>query len=146
LDLALPLRREALERSTRVFGRQHRRTLKARAALGVLLSEMGETAEAGPMLADALAGLVSWSNMACVHGPWQVALHSRAHQDARDVQRHSDINAAIAAIDIARARLEINTNEKLKEEETARVQLDTLGSMEGAMKSEGSNCKRRKKR
>ena len=45
------------------------------------------------------------------------------------MQRRVDINAAIAAIDIVRARLEINTDEKPKEEATARVRLDTLGSM-----------------
>ena len=75
------------------------------------------------------------ANRKCIWGTWRPTVCSRI-----------DINAAHAAIGIARGRLEINTHEKLKEEETGRVQLDTLGSIEGAVKSEGSDHKRQKKR
>jgi hypothetical protein len=56
-DLALPLRRECMERSRRVFGPHHPDTLEHTGDLGQLLFDMDDSAAAAPLLREAVQGL-----------------------------------------------------------------------------------------
>ena len=58
-DLALPLARECLARSRRVFGGGHPQTLQNVGDLGQLLFEMGDHAAAAPLLREAVEGLTA---------------------------------------------------------------------------------------
>ena len=58
-DLVLPLRKECLETSRRVFGSQHPTTLRAAGNCGMLLFNMGDDAAAAPLLREAVQGLTA---------------------------------------------------------------------------------------